>query len=224
MTYRAVIFDLFGTLAGFSVSRYRDELARMAAVLGAPVYEFTQLWDQIIGQPGTVEEQVETVLRTLGVFTHLDQRIAAVDIICDFVRATLAPQPGAIDLLAALRARGVKAGLISNCEPIVARFWPKTELAPWIDAAIFSYDVAIRKPDARIYALACERLLLPPKSCLYLGDGSHTELTGAAAAGLTPVQIVPDGEHPDDARYFSREAWRGARIASLNEVLDLLAT
>lgn len=45
MAYRAVIFDLFGTLIhNFSRREYRAVLGRMAAVLVAPTEEFARAW------------------------------------------------------------------------------------------------------------------------------------------------------------------------------------
>jgi len=54
------------------------------------------------------------------------------------------------------------------------------------------------KPDPRIYHLALERLKVKPQDCLYVGDGSSHELTGARKVGMHPVQI----HVPDEIVYF----------------------
>ena len=46
------------------------------------------------------------------------------------------------------------------------------------------------------------------------------ELRGAEEAGMTPVLVTPGGEEP---RWDSLRDWRGLRVASIPEVLDLVA-
>jgi putative hydrolase of the HAD superfamily len=58
-----------------------------------------------------------------------------------------------------------------------------------------------------------------PQDCLYVGDGSSHELTGARKVGMHPVQI----HVPDEIIYFlDEDDWDGTPISSLSEVLDLV--
>ncbi|MCS0499532.1 HAD family hydrolase [Protaetiibacter mangrovi] len=58
-----------------------------------------------------------------------------------------------------------------------------------LDALVASGEVGVAKPDARIFALAAERLgVTPPEAC-YVGDRLHTDAIGAARAGLLGVWI-----------------------------------
>jgi len=61
-----------------------------------------------------------------------------------------------------------------------------------------------------------------PQDCLYIGDGSSRELTGALQVGMHPVIIrVPD--ESTDTHFVEREEnWEGPEISSLQEVLGLL--
>jgi len=221
------VFDLFGTLVHFSQREYDGVLDEMTRVLTAPNHDFKTLWHQIMGQAeayplGTVEEDVDYALRTLGVFTHLDQRLKAIDLFCDFERRALAPRSAAIDTLERIRANGVRIGLITNCPPIVTRFWPDSPLASLIDEAVFSCEEGIRKPDVRVYHLACKRLGVAPGECAYVRDGGASDVSGAARAGMRAVLLRRDDEHPDDAPAFDREPWTGESIAGLAELLDLI--
>ena len=76
----------------------------------------------------------------------------------------------------------------------------------------------MKKPDPRVYALACNRLEVQPGECLFIGDGGSRELTGATNAGMGAVLI----RAPDDSENGDREDWRGRRISSVQEVFDLL--
>jgi HAD superfamily hydrolase (TIGR01549 family) len=91
-----------------------------------------------------------------------------------------------IDLLAGLRKRNLKLGLISNCTEEEVRHWHKSELAHYFDDAVFSYEVGLAKPDIRIYQLACERLGVKPEHSIFVGDGGSNELDGASHAGMLP--------------------------------------
>ena len=91
-----------------------------------------------------------------------------------------------------------------------------------MDATVFSCLAGVRKPDPRIYLLATEQLAVRPEECLYIGDGSSHELTGAASVGMHPVLIrVPYEDTPDAVR-INEEEWDGPRVSSLTEVLTLL--
>jgi len=78
------------------------------------------------------------------------------------------------------------------------------------------------KPDARIYRLACEQLEVKPQECLYVGDGSSHELTGASRVGMHAVLIRVPYEDTYDAHRIDTEEWNGSTISALREVPGLL--
>jgi putative hydrolase of the HAD superfamily len=226
MPVRAILFDLFGTLARFSPRRYREAVAEAARVLTAPPFDFAELWESVraereTGMAGTLEESLQYVLRTLGVYTHLDQVRRAVDLLHD-LEARIEPREGALEVLSELRGRGLKTGAVSNAVATTARRWPHTALAPMVDAAVFSCEAGVRQPDPRIYTMACDALGIAPHDCLFIGDGASGELSGAGAAGLRAVRIVDAREGPQEARVMDRAPWPGATIRSLDEVLKLV--
>lgn len=69
MAYRAVVFDLFGTLVGnFSVQEYDRVLRRMAEALSTPYAEFCQhagrnYYQREIGQFASLEESLASLCR-----------------------------------------------------------------------------------------------------------------------------------------------------------------
>ena len=109
-------------------------------------------------------------------------------------------------------------GLISNCAEEVSVLWSSTPFAPLVDTAVLSYNVRLAKPDPRIYAMAAEGLGVAAEECLYVGDGTSNELSGAQRAGMTAVLMRAPYDQADGAR----ESWDGARISDVREVLGLL--
>jgi len=52
-----------------------------------------------------------------------------------------------------------------------------------VDGAIYSYDVGCRKPEKKIYQLACEAAKEAPESCVFIDD-LKDNITGANQVGL----------------------------------------
>jgi putative hydrolase of the HAD superfamily len=227
LKYDAVIFDLFGTLVDiFSLEEYRRFLDDLCAVLGVTPADFTSRWDEKADDRALgripVAEQLAALCRDLGVEVTPAQLERAVEMRVDFVRGVLVPRGDAASTLAALRERGLKVGVISDCSEEVVAAWPATPLAPLVHEAVLSAAVGLKKPDPRVYELACERLGVAAEKCLFVGDGGSRELSGATAVGMEAVLIrVPD-DAGDGAFRRDAEEWDGARVAALQEVLELL--
>lgn len=230
MKYKAVIFDLFGTLVDiFSRREYDSALAEMVAVLNVPYDDFHKVWMQtaprrVVGQFRTLAENLRYICRELKVDVNDSQLDEAVRIRLAFVSRVLTPRHDAISTLSRLKNDGYKIGLVSNCSAEPPVLWPQTPFAPFFDVTIFSSTVGLQKPDPSIFFMAVNQLLVQPGDCLYIGDGDSLELTGAAGIGMHPVLIRVPHEDKEDAIRTNAETenWRGPVITSLQEVLNLL--
>lgn len=229
MNYSTVIFDLFGTLVNDFAAAAGQSHDELAAILGVPPEPFMKLWREItgrrtLGEFQTVEASIEHVCGALGVTVKPEQMAKAVEFRLEYTRHALVPKPDAIATLAQLKQSGFKLGLLSNCSIEIPILWPETEFANLIESAIFSSRERLKKPDPRVYQIACERLNVAPKDCLYVADGENHELKAAAAFGMNPVLIRPTLHEPHgDLRQEARE-WQGPTISALTEVLGLFDT
>jgi putative hydrolase of the HAD superfamily len=228
--YQAVIFDLYGTLVDEQRYLRKQEvtyqlaMSEIAAIIGVPIDGLSRVWSATsrqrnLGKMKTTRETLTFICDALGVDVSDEQLDRAAAVRLEFIRRALRPRNGVLATLASLRDAGVKTGLISNCIADTSVLWPSTPFAPSLDTTILSCDVGMMKPDPGIYELACERLGVQPSGCLYIGDGSSGELTGASNVGMNAVLI----RALDDTENGDREDWQGARISSVNEVFDLLA-
>lgn len=228
MKHQAVIFDLFGTLVeSFSIQEHRNILVDMASVLSAPPDEFAQLWIDVFDWRSTgvfksPEENIEYNCRKLGVYPGDTEIKHAAQIRHDFTLRSLAPRTDAIEVLSNLKSAGYKLALISDCSAEVPEIWESTPFAPLIDVPVFSCSAGLKKPDPRIYHLATSKLGVEPEDCLYIGDGSSQELTGASKVGMYPVLIRVPGEEDLNPYRINAEDWHGPAISSLREVLNLV--
>ena len=229
MNYRAVIFDLYGTLVDELRYPRRQELEYVrwasdtATVLGVRTDDFIRAWSatvpqQSVGEIRTSRGAYAIICDDLNVDVSDEQLERAVATGLKYVSHALKPRTDVVENLASLRNDGVKTGLISNCLADTSKLWPSTPFAPSLDTTILSCDVGMMKPDPGIYQLACERLGVQPSGCLYIGDGSSGELTGASNVGMNAVLI----RAPNDTENGDREAWQGTRISSVEEVFGLI--
>src|SRR6266850_262376 len=227
MKFESVIFDLFGTLVDDFVSSVGQMHQEMAAALAVPYEQFIRLWGQtakmrIIGAFDTVEANIEYVCDTMKVHPRADQISNAVEIRMKYIRLTLRPRPDADTTLHQLKEQSYQIGLLSNCSIEIPILWPETPFADLVKSPVFSSRERLKKPDPRIYHLACERLGVTPERCLYIADGEDHELTAAAKVGLHPVLIRTSSQETRGELHQEARGWQGAAITSLLEVLELV--
>jgi putative hydrolase of the HAD superfamily len=183
---------------------------RVAEALGLTREQFDERW---YGELAHMREMgpMADALRVLDASPEAVEEIAALR--RAVTQQGLVPVPGAVETLADLRSRGLRVGLITVCTDDVPALWPETPFHGLFDAEVFSCSVGLRKPDPRIYLLACEQLGVQPGEALFVGDGANDELAGAERVGMTAVLL----ERPDE-----EQEWAGERIRSLPELLSLV--
>jgi putative hydrolase of the HAD superfamily len=116
-------------------------------------------------------------------------------------------------VLAELRRRGYRLGIVSNADGRVEAEIATSGIAPHFNAVIDSHRVGVEKPDPRIFALALDAAGARPQDALFIGDIYEIDVAGARAAGLEALLLDPLGLYG---------AVDCERIASLDELLDLL--
>jgi epoxide hydrolase-like predicted phosphatase len=97
------------------------------------------------------------------------------------------PRPAMLEAVRRIRASGLRAGALTN--NWIAEDVPTRLLEPHFDVFIESSVVGLRKPDPRIYELACARLEVRPPEAAFLDDiGSN--LKAARALGMTTIRVL----------------------------------
>jgi putative hydrolase of the HAD superfamily len=227
MKFDAILFDLFGTLiddfAGSTGQMHRE----MAVALAVPYERFLPLWSQttemrIVGAFQSVEANIKYVCDSLNLSPQPEQICQAIELRMNYIRKALQPRPDAIHTLSQLKTNAFKIGLLSNCSIEIPMLWQETPFAHVIDVPTFSCVARLRKPDIRIYHLACERLGVIPESCLYIADGEDHELAAAAKVGLHPVLIRASSQDSNNRLHQEAREWQGLTISTLPEVLRVV--
>jgi putative hydrolase of the HAD superfamily len=196
--YDAVLLDLYDTIVWSEWFLLRDAIAArigddMEADRLQKAFEQTRP-ARGVGAFGSVEGDMAAVLEAAGV----PQDASLVDELVDLERAHLANGVHLYDdvlpALAALRERGVKTALVSNCShssrPVVERLG----LDAAFDRVVLSYEVRAMKPAPAIYRVTLEQLgAVPPEHAVFVDD-QPTYCDGATAIGLDSRLILRKNE------------------------------
>ena len=188
---KAVCFDLFSTLIH---ATYPKEFSELDVVKmpwreyesyseGAEIYR-----ERATGKVTTEEEMMVKIAAALPMELS-EEEITRLHAGRDYRMRVAFEQirDDAVDMLAALKARGIKIGLISNADLMDKKYWEISRLAPFFDDVIFSCDVGVMKPALEIYECSMKRLGVTPDMCLFVGDGGSNEIFGAKRAGMKTV-------------------------------------
>jgi FMN phosphatase YigB (HAD superfamily) len=100
--------------------------------------------------------------------------------------------------------------------------WPETDFAELFDTTVFSSIERLKKPDARIYSLICDRLGVSPEACVYIADGENYELAAATDLGMHAVLIRNPLQERANETLREAAIWRGSAISALPETLRLV--
>lgn len=117
-------------------------------------------------------------------------------------------EPGTIDALETLRARGLMLGVVSNSDGRVERFLELAGLRPHLDFVVDSGRVGVEKPDPRIFEIACGRAEVGPEHAVHVGDIYHIDVVGARAAGIAGILLDAAGEFSGDDSCPTLRAFR----------------
>jgi putative hydrolase of the HAD superfamily len=112
------------------------------------------------------------------------------------------PYPDTVEVLSALRGRGVAVGVVSNIGWDLRPVFREHGVDPYVGTYVLSYEHGIQKPDTRLFAHACDALGVAPQDTLMVGDDRRAD-GGAAGLGCAvhfvehrPVTERPDGLRP----------------------------
>lgn len=96
------------------------------------------------------------------------------------------------------RARGLRVGIISNWDSRLVRLMHALGVSGLLDTVVSSADVGLRKPDPRIFELACANVGVSPAESAHVGDHVYADVLGASAAGMRAVLIDRHGTGDQD--------------------------
>ncbi len=207
MTYRAVIFDLDGTLRE-SNPHFMDALHATLLDMGLEVDPFkwrlTERWvHEYWAQSPEIIEDVKLygqeqiwnrfLTRLMGKVGHPHANEEEVQAFGDHMREVFQPvselTPGAREVLTALQNRHLTLGVLSNRSKSFGDELEKLAIADFFDFTLAAGEVGVWKPRPEIFQAALTRAGVGPDEAIYIGDNYYADIVGAREADMDAVLV-----------------------------------
>jgi putative hydrolase of the HAD superfamily len=183
-------------------ARYSDSDEEFAGL-------FAQMGRVILSHVGIADRQDELTQRFLQIFWN---------------EGNWGTFPEVLPVLAAMRARGIALGVLSNAPSNLPAFLGRLGIAAHLDFSVVSASVRVKKPDRRIFETALRRAGVDASEALHVGDMYLEDIVGGRAAGLNTL-LIERGRHALFPNYRESEGRRidpGAIVSDLTQILDRL--
>jgi epoxide hydrolase-like predicted phosphatase len=186
MSRRAVIFDLGGVVLDsplHAIARYEADLGIPGGFVNRVVLETGPqgAWSRLErGEIGMADFHAAFEAEC----SRAGHELSGLELMARI--AACGPRQSMLEAIRRLRAAGLRVGaLTNNWQAEGESTAPLREL---FDRFIESSVVGLRKPDPRIYHLACERLGVMPSEAVFLDDIGRN-LKAARALGIETIKV-----------------------------------
>lgn len=221
---RAVLFDLYGTLADLETDEDDPAVWRGLADWAKANIGRRQPWEQMrLAYRNLCEEKAKIhgagfILRE--VFGELLGSGATNEDVRGFAHefrrlstCSLKLRPYSVPLLRQVRRDGIRLALVSNTEGILTDFdLNRLGLRQYFDAIVLSSEVGFAKPDRRILQVALEELSCSPSSTVFVGDSWDMDMKASIALNIPCIIIISDQPRPPEGD--------GVKVAFSRPVLE----
>jgi putative hydrolase of the HAD superfamily len=199
MKFAGVLFDLGGVVLGsplHAIARYERSCGLPAGFINRVVVSTgaAGAWSRL--ERG--ELRVESFVPAFEADCLAAGQRVRIGPMMEAIAEESQPRPAMLAAIRALRSRGLRVGALTNNwaseEPDAGREQRDAELRTLFHAFVESAVVGLRKPDPRIYTLACRELGISAERAVFLDD-IGANLKAARALGMHTIKV----ESPEQA-------------------------
>lgn len=192
---KAVCFDFDGTLAHFTgdFAAFIEGLRAELGLTQCDMRSFAEHLSRELRREGAVTLHSALTETLAALLQHPPgdlQRVAARA--AQAYSAEVALLPGAQEVLAYCKQRGLPLALLSNGPEDMQRAAVRAVgIEGFFQSILISgdRDVGVRKPHPRLFGLACAGLESLPAETLMVGDDPYADMAGALEAGMRAVRV-----------------------------------
>jgi putative hydrolase of the HAD superfamily len=246
---KAIAFDLWETLITNTVeisgAHKRLRLARLEEVLTSRGHEAEAAqieralrmswnrcqelyWSKDRDIP--CRRQIELLLEELGVDAGRldDKTLEELERVYATVAVDVLPAmvPGAAEVIAEVRRRGLRTGLVSNTGRTpgyaLREILTRLDLAPMLDVMVFSNEHGECKPQPSIFEQLRGALDVRYDEMLFIGDNLYVDIYGAKRCGMRAVHFLPPARGTAVAPHVDVKIEADAVVTDLRDVLALI--
>lgn len=213
MTLEAVLFDWGGTLSAYADIDLAD-MWRLAARHFSPDREeevcrrLTEIEAETFGRAATdqrsstLEQILARASEELGLDVTDAVRAEAATHYLDSWTPHIVHEPDAAEVLAAIRGRGMKTGMLSNTHwprAFHEHFLERDGLASFIDVRCYTSELTHTKPHPEAFRAVLSQLGVDdPARAVFVGDRPYDDVLGAKSFGMRAV-LRPNPAVPSHA-------------------------
>ena len=224
---RAVIFDCYSTLIDIKTNEEKGE-----------VFHYLSLYLQYYGAKMNAESLKSSLKLEREQYSHSkDERYPEIDIeivfrnvlkkegldnpflvesCCKLFRVLSREQfqlfPDSLPVLEEMRQNGYQLGIISDAQKVFCLDEGEMlGLSPFFSRIIMSTHLGFRKPDPRIFMVACTLLKTPPIEAVYIGNDPETDIGGAKGVGMRAILLDRKGENTNSEQkpdFYATDLWQ----------------
>ncbi|UCH51653.1 MAG: HAD family hydrolase [Chloroflexota bacterium] len=102
--------------------------------------------------------------------------------------------PDSLPVLEEMRQKGYQLGIVSDAQKVFCLDEGRMlGINPFFSRVIMSTHLGFRKPDPRIFMVACTLLGILPIEAVYIGNDLETDIGGAKGAGMQAILLDRQG-------------------------------
>ena len=240
--YKAIIFDLYGTLLDIHTDESQtllwEKMAYLYSTRGAH-YTAEALQEGYLSHVALLMEKRRTKgidfpdIDLLKVFKHLykakNAKASKQELLetakffrllsLDYVK----PYPGAFELLEYLKEADYKVLLLSNAqESFTMNELHVTGIKKYFNSIYLSSQYKVAKPSHAFFQILLDKEKLLPSECLFIGNDHTTDIEGAIQMGMDSVYLHTNCSQSDVPDVIDA-MWR-LNSGNLFELIELMKT
>jgi putative hydrolase of the HAD superfamily len=220
MAIRVALIDLYETLVAGDWTLWRD---LVGSRIGVETAVLDRAFDETrearnTGVFGSEEEDWDAILAAAEVPPDPALVHDLVTIQREFMTTGVRLYDDSLPVVRALRSRGARTALVSNCSRDTAHVVDRLGLRDEFDAVILSFEVGARKPDAAIYEAALAAIDAETRDGVFVDDQA-AYCDGARSLGMDTRLIRRPAASPREGFSPSTDGHRV--IGDLTALLDI---
>lgn len=167
--------------------------------------------------------ELDAILREAGADPAHDRHHLALAAYRRFWEPHTWTDPQVRPLWEALRARGLKVGVLSNTiwsRDYHRELFARDGVLDLLDGDVYSSEIHVVKPHAEAFLAACDAVGVAPVNAVYVGDRLFEDVLGPQEVGMRAIW-VPHSDIPLDQQVHV-EVTPDAVVHELREIVDLV--
>ena len=129
-------------------------------------------------------------------------------------------EPKIRETLTALKKLGLKLGIVSNTfvnSSSLEKHLEQLSILEFFTVKVYSYEFDFRKPDARIFKVAADRIGEMLGNILFVGDRIDVDIKPAAKTGM---QAVLKEAYTNIGKKIPKGVWKINRLSELPDLIE----